>query len=299
MMSLPTAKLYAGDKEIQVAWEEWSKFRICATCGMSFNWLSAFGNWGCNQHLGPVSGKTIHPETGEQIVDRHGVSYQNFRYWDCCKQLPFTAWRTKNDNVWCHFRKTIPKVHRFEQEPGVPGCIRRDHTEATHILDDGVRLNMPLSDPSGRYSFAPLGGHKVTDTVQYQDNERTIVQVYYDKTFDLEDEDRGRIPAQEFVWLAMMEKMETGLYCDWNLDGVPIPVKILKIHPPSIKYRRENTRVDFIIKNVGMPVHEIAAMIPHMGPGVEERPGWQFDKDENGQVVFPYIKNAQPRPPYS
>jgi hypothetical protein len=299
MMSLPSAKLYATDKEIQNAWDEWSKFRICANCGNAFNWLSAFGSWECKQHLGPVSGATVNPDTGDAIVDANGVTFTDWRYWKCCKQRPYTAWRTRNEVVWSNFRKTIPSKHRFVEEAKVPGCIRCDHTEATHILDDGIRLNVSTTDPDGQYSFAPLGGHQVTDTVIYKTKERTVTQVYYDKTFDLEDEeDAGKIPATEIEWPALKEKMKVGLYCDWNFDGVQTPVKILRVHRASIKNKRPRPQVDFIIKNVGMPVHEIAAMIPHMGPNVEDRPGWKFD-EYDGQVMFPYIQNAEPRPFYS
>ena len=57
-------------------------------------------------------------------------------------------------------------------------------------------------------------------------------------------------------------------------------------------------KVDFEIKDIGMAVHDIAAMIPHMSGNPEERPGWQFDKVD-GKVMFPYIKNTARRAPYN
>ena len=47
-----------------------------------------------------------------------------------------------------------------------------------------------------------------------------------------------------------------------------------------------------------MPIHEIASMIPHMGPNAVDRPGWAFDKDKDGKTIYPHIRNVASRLDY-
>ena len=167
----------------------------------------------------------------------------------------------------------------------IKGCIPCDHTESTRIYDDGVRINVLLIGDE-KSSFAPLNGHTVNDKVIYDGKEAVVDEVFYDKTYNLREISRERIPANELTW-PKWETIENGNYYDWNLNGVPIPVKILALN---------GDRTTLQVKNIGKPVHEVAAMIPHMGGDVESRPGWQFDQDEeSGKMMFPNIQHTQRR----
>lgn len=282
---LPEAKLYASEKEVQSAWEHWAKLRVCAKCGHAFNWLQSFGSWECRQHLGPVSCR--------KSIDKWGTTHRDYRYWDCCGLPPNTAHRNNSEIVWSCVRTTRPCIDKFPTERPVPGCIPCDHTEAIHILDDGVRLGFPLLSPTDAYSFAPEGGHKVNDTVVYCGKERIVAQVYFDKSVDLQDVDRGRITPVELGWANAKYAMTIGSLCDWNTDDLSMPIKILKRRVDD----RANILFDFKIMNIGMPVHQIAAMIPHMDGDPTARPGWQFEK-KDGKVIYPHIQNCANRLDY-
>ncbi len=281
---LPEAKLYASEKEVAEAWEVWAKLRVCAKCGHAFNWLQSFGSWECKQHLGPVGCK--------RVKDKWGITKRDYRYWECCLKPPNTARRNDSEIVWNNIRTTRPCVDKFPTERDVPGCVRCDHTEAIHILDDGVRLGFPLHSPTDAYSFAPEGGHKVNDTVTYMGKERIVAQVYFDKSVDLQDVDRGRITPVELGWAEAKYKMTIGSFCDWNTDDMSMPIKILNRRVDD----RANILFDFKIMNIGMPVHQIAAMIPHMAKYGDptSRPGWQFEK-KDGKVIYPHVQNSENR----
>jgi hypothetical protein len=277
---LPEAKLYATDEEVQKAWVEWSRFRECSKCQRPFHWLSAFGAWECKQHLGPV--------TSRRVVDkRTGISKLEWRYWDCCGKKPYTLHRQTSENVWGYCRTTRPCVDTFPTTPDVPGCVPCDHTESDNILDDGIRIN--LKPMSADYSFGPEGGYRVNDTVLYNGEEKIVAQVYFDKTLDLQDVDRQRIPPYQIIWPDVEWKLGPEVYCEWNLKRQSMPVKILG--------HNKRDGISLKIMDLGMAVHEIAAMIPHMPGGATERPGWQFEK-RDGKVVYPHIRNAANRLDY-
>ncbi len=283
-MSLPEAKLYATPQEIQKAWVEWSKVRKCAKCGQPFNWLNSFGAWKCKQHLGPV--------TCKRVVDEDtGYSVNEWRYWDCCLKKPYTAHRNDNEVIWNTVRTTIPCANRYPTELPVQGCIPCDHTEMLTVLDDGIRLDIDLYGKS--HSFAPEGGHKVNDYVIYNGEEKIVSQVYFDKAVDLQDVDQGRISPLLLGWPGMKDKIGVGDIIDWNINGEDMPVKVL-----NFNFKKDGRiTLDLKIMDLGMPVHEVAAMIPHMGPGATERPGWQFDK-KDGKVIYPHIRNCANRLDY-
>ena len=284
---LPEAKLYATPDEVTKAWVEWSKMRICARCGQPFNWLGSFGSWECSQHLGDVSYRVK--------KNKFGISKRVYRYYQCCQQQPNTIHRQDNDAIWCNVRSTRPNIDMFPVERKVPGCIPCDHTEATHILDDGIRLGVPIDSASCKYAFAPEGGFKINDTIIYKDKERVITQVYFDKTVDLEDVDQGRIGARFLKWQNLLYKLKIGGYYEFSDEKDSIPVRILNMYFD----KKTNKRVvDYQIMNLGMPVHSIAAMIPHMGPNAEKRPGWQFPTDKDGKIIYPHIRNVADRTKY-
>jgi len=151
-------------------------------------------------------------------------------------------------------------------------------------LDDGIRIN--LKPISHEYSFGPEGGYRVNDTVLYKGEEKIVSQVYFDKTVDLQDVDRERIPPHQIIWPGVEYKIGPEVYCDWNLVGASMPVKILS--------NSKRKGISLKIMDLGMAVHEIAAMIPHMPPGATDRPGWQFET-RDGKVVYPHIRNAANR----
>lgn len=282
---LPEAKLYATPAEVTAAWVEWAKMRRCARCGQVFNWLNSFGAWECKQHLGPV--------TYRNVEDRYGVRKRVYKYYDCCLQYPNTARRHNNENIWATVRCTRPCVDKFPTEREVPGCIPCDHTEATHILDDGIRLGVPIESPTFEYAFGPSGGHKINDIIIYNGKERTIAQVYFDKSVDLQDVDQGRIAPRFLVWPDVTDKIVQGTYFELADKKEASPVKILR------KYTKNNVLVvDYKIMNIGMAIHTIAGMIPHMGPDPTSRPGWQFEKAKDGTVPYPYIQNVADRTNY-
>ena len=283
---LPEAKLYATPDEITKAWVEWSKMRICARCGQAFNWLGSFGSWECSQHLGPV--------TCRVKKDKYGISKRVYKYYSCCQQQPNTIYRQHNENIWGTIRTTRPCVDIFPVETKVRGCIPCDHTEATHVLDDGIRLNIPLVSSSFKYAFAPEGGFKINDTIIYKGKERVITQIYFDKTVDLEDVDEGRVQARFLGWQNIKHKISQGSYYEFNDEKGSVPVKILKLY----LNKKNKLTVDYKIMNIGMAVHSIAAMIPHMGPNPERRPGWQFPKDKEGKTIYPHIRNVADRTQY-
>jgi hypothetical protein len=274
---LPEAKLYATDPEVQKAWVEWSKFRECSKCHRPFHWLSAFGAWECRQHLGPITSRRV-------VCKRTGISKLEWRYWDCCGKKPYTVHRQTSENVWGYCRATRPVTDRFPMEPQVPGCVPCDHTESDNILDDGIRTGLKVM--SDEYSFGPEGGYKVNDTVLYNGEEKMVTQVYFDKTVDLQDVDKERIKPHKIIWPGVEYNIGPDVFCDWNLKGASMPVKIIS----------NSTRKGICLKimDLGMAVHEIAAMIPHMPPGATERPGWQFE-ERDGRIVYPHIRNAASR----
>lgn len=278
-MSLPEAKLYATPEEIQKAWVEWSKYRRCAKCGVAFNWLNSFGAWQCRQHLGSVTKQTV-------IDDKTGYSKNEWRYWDCCMKRPMTAKRNNNEIVWNNIRTSIPCTDRFPVEIKVEGCIPCDHTEMNNVLDDGIRLGVNLYDVS--HSFAPEGGHKVNDCVLYNGEEKIVSQVYFDKSVDLQDVDQGRVSPLLLGWPGMESKISIGDIIDWNVGQDDMPVKVL-----NWNYHNDaSITLDLKIMNLGMPIHEVASMIPHMGPNATDRPGWVFDTDKNGKTIYPHIRNV-------
>lgn len=254
---IPKAKLYASEEEVHNAWVEWSKFRVCARCGTTYNLLSSFGAWQCKQHLCRPSARV---EGGERV----------YRYWECCRKKPYTLQYCQNERIWRDFRtkRYMPEANELE------GCIPCDHTENFSIVDDGVRMNQSVT------SLAPLGGFKVNDKVLYQGNECYVQQVYYDNSVDLQDIEKSRIPANELVW--PNASIETNGFYNWNNAGGSFPVKILK---------KSGSKIDVCIQDQGVAVHDIAAMIPHMKGDPTTRPGWQFEK-VNGKVLFPYIKQS-------
>lgn len=283
---LPEAKLYATSKEVTAAWVEWSKMRVCSKCGQAFNWLGSLGAWECSQHLGPISCRVK--------KDKYGISKRVYKYYDCCQARPNTAYRQHNENIWGIVRSTRPCVDMFPIEQPVKGCIPCDHTEATHILDDGIRLGVPIESPNSEHAFAPKGGFKINDTIIYQGKERVIAQIYFDKTVDLEDVDQGRISARFLNWQNIKYKLKEGGYYEFNSKTESVPVKILKMYMD----KHNKILVDYKIMNLGMAVHSIAAMIPHMGPNPEKRPGWQFPKDKDGKIIYPHIRNVADRTKY-
>jgi len=280
-MSLPEAKIYATPQEIQKAWVEWSKFRECAKCHTPFNYLKSFGAWECKQHLGPVTKKSIRD-------NKTGYSENQWRFWDCCLKQPRTAKRHANEIIWNTVRTTRPCCDIFPRELEVEGCIPCDHTESLHVLDDGIRLDIELLGE--QHSFAPEGGHLVNDYVIYNGEEKIVSQVYFDKCVDLQDVDEGRISPLLLGWPGMESKIGIGDIIDWNVGQDNMPVKVL-----NFKYQNDGSiTLDLKIMDLGMPIHSIAAMIPHMGPNATERPGWQFDK-KDGKVIYPHIRNCSNR----
>lgn len=282
---LPEAKLYATPNEVTKAWMEWSKTRVCARCGQTFTWLSSFGKWECKQHLGPLTYKTK--------TNKRGIKNRVYKYYNCCQRRPNTAVRQFNENIWATVRCTRPCVDRFPTENPVDGCIPCDHTEAVHILDDGIRLSIPIESTTNEHAFGPEGGHKINDIILYNGKERAIAQVYFDKTVDLQDVDNGRIPSRFLVWPNVENKLIIGKIFDYSTQKETVPVKIINKYLKNYK-----TVVDIKIMDLGMPVHSIAAMIPHMGPNPESRPGWQFERDEDGKVIYPHIRNVADRTKY-
>lgn len=277
-MDLPSVKLYAADNEIQEAYSEWAKFRTCFTCGASFNWLHSYGKWECKQHLGEMYSQTL--------LNKRKNIYEDVRgYWNCCNIVEHKVRYQPLEIIREQFRSytpaSIPEIRRNV----IKGCIPCDHSEHYKIYDDGVRINVLLVGDKNS-SFAPLNGHTVNGQVLYEKKEKVVEEVFYDKTYNLQEVSRKRIPANELTW-PDWDTIAIGQYYDWNLNGVPIPVKILA---------RNGEKVTFQIKNIGKPVHEVAAMIPHMGGDVETRPGWQFDEDEeSGKMMFPHIQHTQRR----
>ena len=277
-MDLPSVKLYATDEEIQQAYGEWAKFRTCFACGASFNWLQSYGKWECKQHLGEMYSKSV--------LNKHKNIYEDVRaYWNCCKKREHKVRYQPMEAVWESFRSHIPAAIPEIPRNVIAGCIPCDHAEHYKIYDDGVRIGVLLVGDKNS-SFAPLGGHTVNGQVLYEGKEKVVEEVFYDKTYNLKDVSKQRIPSNELTW-PEWDSIVQDKYYDWNLNGVPTPVKILA---------RDGERVTLQIKNIGKPVHEVAAMIPHMGSNVEKRPGWQFDQDaESGKMVFPNIQHVQRR----
>ena len=214
-MSLPEAKLYATEEDVQKAWLEWSKYMTCFRCKKSFTWLDSFGAWECKQHMGDITYRMVENKST-------GVIERDYRYWDCCKKKPLTAVRNINDIIWSQFRITRPCMHKFPVADEIPGCVPCDHTEASHILDDGIRIGMNVESPF--YSFAPLGGHKVNDEVIYLGKTRIVEQVYYDKAVDLSDVEQGRIPANKIIWPGVKWNIKKDEYYNWNFKKAVIPV---------------------------------------------------------------------------
>ena len=203
-----------------------------------------------------------------------------------------TAKRNPNEIVWNSIRASIPCATRFPTELNVKGCIPCDHTEMNNVLDDGIRLDVKLYDKS--HSFAPEGGHKVNDYVLYNGEEKIVSQVYFDKAVDLQDVDQGRISPLLLGWPGMERKICVGDIIDWNIGQDDMPVKVI-----NWKYHNDGSiTLDLKIMNLGMPIHEIASMIPHMGPNAVDRPGWVFDTDKNGKTIYPHIRNVANRLDY-
>lgn len=277
-MDLPSVKLYATDNEIQQAYGEWAKFRTCFECGASFNWLQSYGKWECKQHLSEMYAKTILNKHENIFVDVRG-------YWNCCKRKEHKVRYQPMEIIRQDFRSCIPAAIPEMPRNVIKGCIPCDHTEHSNVYDDGVRINVLLIGDKNS-SFAPLGGHTVNDKVIYENKEEVVDEVFYDKTYNLRDISRKRIPSNELTW-PELKTITIGKYYDWNLNAVPTPVKILALNGEKVTVQ---------IKNIGKPVHEVAAMIPHMGRDVESRPGWQFDQDEeSGKMMFPHIQHTQRR----
>jgi len=276
----PVAQLYAQDHEIKKAWEGWSKIRICARCGIQFNWLTSFGGWECKQHLGDLRLNDI--SKNERCYDEYGSTVKKFKFWDCCKQSPITPIRNNMDVVWCQFRKTIPAYDKFiVHNRQTPGCIAVDHSEHVNIVDDGIRIGLTFE--SKDYSFAPFGGHTMGSHVIYNQIPHTVVEVYYDKTYDLDDENGERVPriaSTDVLWNDRHAMKVGDEPYDWNIHGIPTPVKILK---------KDNATLTIQILNIGMHLNDISGMIPFMGTDPFSRPGWNFPRD------FTYIKNCAPR----
>lgn len=275
---LPVAQLYAQDHEIKKAWEVWSKIRICARCGTQFNWLTSFGKWECKQHLGDLRLNDIYKN--ERCFDEYGSTVKKFKYWDCCKQSPITPMRNDMDDIWCQFRKTVPTYDKFiVHNRQTPGCIAVDHSDSAKIVDDGIRINLTIE--SKNYAFSPLGGHTIGSRVEYDKKTYTVVEVYYDKTYDLEDENNetvSKVPATKILWDGR-DHMLVGSHYDCNMP-IPTPVSILNNNGLTCTIQ---------ILNIGMHLNDISGMIPFMGNDPFLRPGWDFPHD------FPHIKNCASR----
>jgi len=249
------ANLYASEEEVHSAWIEWSKYRVCVRCGVTYNLLGSFGSWQCRQHLC----KPVPKQEGNKRV---------VRYWECCKQRPYPITYNRNERVWSGFRNTkhVPTIVEVE------GCLRCDHTENVRIVDDGVRMGQKKS------MLAPLGGYTIGDIVIHKNKQYEIEEVYYDDSVYLTGV--GKTAGELLIW---PEEVSIGDRCNWNSGGGSFPVKILNIR---------GSTVDLAIQNHGVAVHDVAAMIPYMDGDPTTRPGWQFEKVD-GKTLFPYIKQAE------
>lgn len=280
-MSIPTVALYASDDEIGKVWKEWSYYRECARCGKYFSLLGSFGKWDCSQHpYGPST---------RVISGRNGFTHDETRYWRCCNVSVIPIMHSYENKVWRSFTSSYCNRTYMPKAPKIVGCLPCDHSSGVSNYDDGWRNKISTSQ------LAPLGGWKLGDSVMFNGSPKNILDIKWDGSMSLADVDME-------VAAASVEPTEDWLETfreEWNTraaNGEPLFCNVTM--PDSVKCEllRWNNDNNIIIqlKEIGTPLHGIAAMIPFMAEiGKDDpmkRPGFiEATKD------FPYITRVKLR----
>lgn len=282
-MSIPTVALYASDKEIGEVWKEWSRYQECARCGKYFNLLDSFGKWGCTQH--PYGSST------RVISGRNGFTHDETRYWKCCKVSVIPMFYSNRYDVWRNFSTSFCNKNIMPKPPEIVGCLKCDHSATKANYDDGFRDGIQLNQ------LAPLGGWKLGDSVIFNNNLRNIIDIKWDGSMTLADVDMevaaaSVSPTQEWKeelrekWEQSIENTEP-LFCNVAMPD-SIKCKILRWN------RNDDNNIIIQLKELGTPLHGVAAMLPFMAEvGKDdpmERPGFKEATSE-----FPFISRAQLR----
>ena len=282
--SVQTVQLYASDVEISKVWKAWSVRKRCVICDKVYNLLGSFGKWDCSYHPKPPSAKR---------VLKKGVFDSSWGYWDCCKEKLPIPHHAPMENVWQNIRITHPYKDRFFRMPNIEGCIQCDHRTTHESFDDGFRNNIEWK------KIAPEGGWKIGDEVLVRghddpeggENTFHINSVNWDFSATVDGLNDTIVPSDIFPtkesinkWKEQFNSKED-VYLHLNSPNETKKCKIKKIY-------RNTLAVEVL--EIGVPLNEIAAMIPYMqqftGESPMNRPGFQ-----NMDKKFPYIQRVKMR----
>lgn len=293
MSGIPTVALYANDKEINKVWKKWATYKTCARCGQSFNLLSSFGKWNCKQHPFGLSSRLIKKTTANNFDNVYEDTEDQIRYWECCKKRPNRRFRNDMDKVWRNFSCTRCPIDLQGKCYPEEGCKRADHIAYNGKYDDGYR------DKINWKQIAPLGGWKLGDEVKFKHNGETGLYAIEDMKWDgslqlanVEFEVHPRSVWAKDEWILefrnnVWANNDEPHFCNVN---TPEPAKCQIL---SWEQNNDNN-IKVLLKEVGTPLHGIAAMIPFMGEAGKDdpmqRPGFQQASKE-----FPFITRVELR----
>ena len=152
-MSIPTVALYASDEEIGKVWKEWSHYKKCSKCDEYFNLLDSFGKWNCTQH---PYGPSLRVLSG-----RNGFTFEETRYWECCRQMVIPLHKSNEQYIWRTFRSSYCNRTYQPKIPVINGCLPSDHCSTHGKYDDGFRRSTSLR--VARAQLAPLKSARTWD----------------------------------------------------------------------------------------------------------------------------------------
>ena len=284
-MSIPTVALYASDEEIGKVWKDWSRYEKCSKCNEYFNLLGSFGKWECTQHpYGPSL---------RVLGGRNGFTYEETRYWQCCRQMVIPLHSSNKQFIWRNFQSSYCNRTYQPRIPVIRGCLPSDHCSTYGKYDDGFRRNINVNQ------LSPLGGWILGNVVLFNGSPRNIIDIKWDGSMSLADVDMevaaaSVSPTEEWIEDFRTNWVESQNQIEENRNPVCCNITI----PESVKCEilRWNNDNDIVVqlKEIGTPLHGIAAMIPFMAEvGKDDpmqRPGFKQATKE-----FPYINRVRLR----
>jgi hypothetical protein len=283
-MSIPTVALYASDGEIAKVWKEWSCYKKCARCDEYFNLLDSFGKWNCSQHpYGPSL---------RVLGGRNGFTYEETRYWECCRQMVIPLHYSNEHHIWRGFRTSMCNRTYQPKIPVIGGCLPSDHSSLIRKYDDGFRRKITTNQ------LSPLGGWILGNVVMYNGSPRNIVDIKWDGSMTLADIDMEISAASVTPTPDWIEDLRVKWDEENQKDTDKNPICCNITIPDSVKCKilkwDDDNDIYIQLKEIGTPLHGIAAMIPFMADvGKDDpmqRPGFKQATKE-----FPYITRVKLR----
>lgn len=252
------ASINATDTQVSEAWQTWALQRKCVNCGVYYKAFDTFGCRGCWQHPGHVV--VTKNDNGDYIEE-----------YSCCgAKLPRPVY---NDSVvnFCptteildsYMMTTFGNFGTTMKHPR--GCVEADHTDVNEPWPSGkIELfdqNNSIDVNLKKY-LRPVGGWKINANVMYEGVKVTIRSP--PDAFGnirIEGTPGSSVPTECHV-------KDLSPTNDW-VSNIPTTVEIINEHG---RVEDKISKIDghWVRWSAGVPVSQIAAMIPYMMQGKED-----------------------------